>query len=339
MTGAAANGTGPAANGTGPAAAGAGVCVRAPATSANLGPGFDAAGLALDWWDTLEARLSASASASVSVSTSTSASASVSTSIQVSGEQAEAISVGRGNLVLRAMRQLAAEVGAELPALQLSLVKGFPLGRGFGSSGAAVALGLLSARALLAPELPINEVLRLATELEGHPDNVAPCLQGGATLCWSEAGVVRSHAVPLHPDLTAVALVAPEPMSTRQARRLLPTQVRFVAATRSAGRAALLPLALGGDFDLLLPATEDVLHQPARLAGAPSAARALELLRGRGRAAFLSGAGPSLLVLCPRAAAEGARADAEEALAASDAAGWQVRAVDLARVGAHVQNI
>jgi homoserine kinase len=313
--------TGAAASGAGPVAAGAGVCARAPATSANLGPGFDAAGLALDWWDTLEARLSTSLS------------------IQVSGEQAEAITTGRGNLVLRAMRRLAAEVGAELPPLHLSLVKGFPLGRGFGSSAAAVALGLLSARALLEPKLPASEVLRLATELEGHPDNVAPCLQGGATLCWSEAGAVRSRAVPLHPELTAVALVAPEPMSTRQARRLLPTQVRFAAATRSAGRAALLPLALGGDFDLLLPATEDVLHQPARLAGAPRAARVLDLLRGRGRAAFLSGAGPSLLVLCPREAADGARADAEEALAESDAAGWQVRAVGLASIGAHVQNI
>ncbi len=231
--------------------AGVGVRVRAPATSANLGPAFDAAGLALDWWDTLEARPAPA------------------TSITVAGEQADAIPVGRGNLVLRAMRRLATEVGADLPPLRVSLVKGFPLGRGFGSSAAAVALGLLAARALLA-----------------------------------------------------------------QARRLLPAQVRFAAATRSAGRAALLPLALGGDFDLLLPATEDVLHQPARLAEAPRAARALELLRGRGRAVFLSGAGPSLLLLCARAVRAHARANAEEALAASGAVGWQVRDVDLARIGA-----
>jgi homoserine kinase len=262
-----------------------------------------------------------------------------STSIRVSGEQAEAIPVGKANLVLRAMRRLAAAAGTELPPLHLSLVKGFPLGRGFGSSAAAVALGLLAARALLAPDLPLREVLALATELEGHPDNVAPCLQGGATLCWSEAGSVRSRAVPVDPELTAVALVAPEPMSTRQARRLLPTEVRFAAAVRNAGRAALLPLALGGDFELLLPATDDVLHQPARLAGAPRAARALELLRGKGQAAFLSGAGPSLLLLCPRGAAAGARADAEEALTASGVQGWQVRDVELARIGAHVEAV
>jgi homoserine kinase len=301
------------------AAAGAGVRVLAPATSANLGPGFDTAGLALDWWDTLEVH------------------AAPSTSIRVSGEQAEAIPVGRGNPVLRAMRRLAAEVGGDLPVLHLSLVKGFPLGRGFGSSAAAVVLGLLAARALLAPDLSLGEVLSLATGLEGHPDNVAPCLQGGATLCWSEAGAVRSHAVPVHPELAAVALVAPEPMSTVQARRLLPAQVRFAAAARSVGRAALLPLALGGDFDLLLPATEDVLHQPARLAAAPRAARVLELLRGRGQAAFLSGAGPSLLLLCARAVVAHARADAKEALAASGAEGWEVRSVGLASRGAHAE--
>jgi len=305
---------------------GIGVRVRAPATSANLGPAFDAAGLALDWWDTLEVRPEGPGGPQ-----------GPSISIRVAGEQAEAIPVGRGNLVLRAMRRLAAEVAGDLPPLRLSLVKDFPLGRGFGSSAAAVALGLLAARALLEPDLPAAEVLTLATELEGHPDNVAPCLAGGATLCWSEAGTVRSRTLPVHPDLAAVALVAPEPMSTARARRLLPPEVRFAAAARSVGRAALLPLALGGDFDLLLPATEDVLHQPARMAAAPRAARAMELLRQRGHAAFLSGAGPSLLVLCPRARRAAALADAEEALAASSAEGWLVRSVDLARIGAYTE--
>jgi homoserine kinase len=316
-----------------PTRTGIGVRVRAPATSANLGPAFDAAGLALDWWDSLEAVPEESAPPG----TGDPAGGQPSTSIRVSGEQADAIPVGRSNLVLRAMRRLAGEVGADLPPLRLSLVKEFPLGRGFGSSAAAVALGLLAARALLAPDLPDSAVLELATELEGHPDNVAPCLSGGAVLCWSEAGTVRSRAVPVHRELAAVALVAPEPMSTTQARRLLPAEVRFAAAVRNAGRAALLPLALGGEFDLLLPATEDVLHQPARMAAAPRAARALELLRARGHAAFLSGAGPSLLLLCPRAGRDGALADAEEALASSGAEGWRVRSVELARVGAHAE--
>ncbi len=299
------------------------VRVLAPATSANLGPGFDAAGVALDWWDSLEV------------------SPAPATSVRVVGEQAEAIAVGHddleGNLVLRAMQGLAAEVGADLPPLHLDLVKRFPLGRGFGSSAAAVALGLLAARALLAPDLADGVLLGLATELEGHPDNVAPCLAGGATLCWREGGIVRSRAAPVHPDLVAVALVAPEPMATVQARRLLPAEVPFAEAAWTAGRAALLPLALGGAFDLLLPATEDVLHQPARLAAAPGAGRVLELLRAKGRAAFLSGSGPSLLLLCARPASAVARADAEEAVKVGGAEGWRVRGLEVARTGAHVE--
>jgi homoserine kinase len=295
------------------------VRVTAPATSANLGPGFDAAGVALDWWDSLEVRSARE------------------TSVRIAGEQAEAITAGQDNLVLRAMRRLAAAAGKDLAPVHLDLVIGFPLGRGFGSSAAAVALGLLAARALLAPDLPDATLLGLATDLEGHPDNVAPCLAGGATLCWSEGGAVRSHGLPLHPDLVAVALVARDPMATTHARRLLPAEVPFAEAAWTAGRAALLAPALGGDFDLLLPATEDRLHQPARLAAAPTGGRVLELLRDRGQAAFLSGAGPSLLVLCARSAQAGAAADAEAALEAAGTEGWRVRPLELTRIGAHAQ--
>ncbi len=300
-------------------AEGALVRAVAAATTANLGPGFDAAGLALDWWDSLEVR-----SAPV-------------TSIRIAGEQAEAIAVGADNLVLRAMRHLAASLNEDLPPLHLDLVKGFPLGRGFGSSAAAVVLGLLAARALLAPDLPEAVLLGLATELEGHPDNVASCLAGGATLCWSEGGSVRSRRIPVHPDLVALALIARDPMATTEARRLLPTEVPFAEAARTAGRAALLAPALGGDFDLLLPATEDVLHQPARLAAAPAGGRVLDALRDRGQAAFVSGAGPSLMVLCARSAQAGATADAEEALKVGGAEGWRIRPLELARRSAHAE--
>jgi homoserine kinase len=290
--------------------------VRAPATSANLGPGFDAAGLALDWWDRLEVTVGAQAPL---------------TSMQVTGEQAELLPTGPDNLVRRAMGRLAEAAGAALPPLHLSLVKGFPLGRGFGSSAAAVVLGLLAARALVAPDLPPGELLDLATELEGHPDNVAPCLAGGATLCWREGGLVRSRTVAVHPDLVALGLVAPEATATREARRLLPEQVPFADAQRTASRAALLPLALAGDFDLLLPATDDVLHQPARLARVPGTAALLELLRAGGHAAFLSGAGPSVLVLAPRSALGELRAVAGEA---AEAAGWRVQPLELSPTGA-----
>jgi homoserine kinase len=292
------------------------VRVRAPATSANLGPAFDAAGLALDWWDELEATPGPT------------------DAIQVSGEQAELLPTGPDSLVAVAIRRLAAEAGTRLPPLHLSLVKGFPLGRGFGSSAAAVVLGLLAARELVAPGLPDADLLALACELEGHPDNVAPCLHGGATVAWMEDGRPRLRAAPLHPDLVAVALVAPTPMPTVEARRLLPERVPFQTAVHTAGRAALLPLALAGDAELLLPATEDLLHQPQRLARMPVAARLLGLLRDRGHAAFVSGAGPSLLVLCRRAAAPGAVADAGEALRTAAADGWRVHQLELARAGA-----
>jgi homoserine kinase len=292
------------------------VRLRAPATSANLGPAFDAAGIALDWWDELEAR-----PAPVDA-------------IQVSGEQAELLPTGRDNLVAVAMRRLAEAAGASLPPLHLSVVKGFPLGRGFGSSAAAVVLGLVAARELVAPDFPEAELLALACELEGHPDNATPCLQGGATLAWVEDGRPRWRAVPAHPDLVAVALVAPEPMATSEARRLLPERVPFAVAAHTGARSAMLPLALAGDAELLLPATEDLLHQPHRLAHTPDAAELLERLRAAGHAAFVSGAGPSLLVLCPRPAAPGALADAEEAVAASGAEGWGIRRLELARGGA-----
>ena len=290
--------------------------VRAPATSANLGPAFDAAGIALAWWDELEVR-PAPADA-----------------IQVSGEQAELLGTGRDNLVALAMRRLAEAAGATLPPLHLSMVKGFPLGRGFGSSAAAAVLGLVAARELVAPGLPEAELLALACELEGHPDNATPCLHGGATLSWVEDGRPRWRAVPLHPDLVAVALVAPEPMATSEARRLLPERVPFAVAAHTGARSAMLALALAGDAELLLPATEDLLHQPQRLARMPVAARLLGLLRDRGHAAFVSGAGPSLLVLCRRAAAPGAVADAGEALRTAAADGWRVHQLELARAGA-----
>ena len=139
--------------------------------------------------------------------------------------------------------------------------------------------------------------------------------------------------MPVHPDLVAVALVAPEPMATSEARRLLPERVPFAVAAHTGARSAMLPLALAGDPELLLPATEDLLHQPQRLAHTPDSAKLLERLRAAGHAGFVSGAGPSLLVLCPRPAAPGVLADAEAA-AAGGAEGWRIRPLELARHGA-----
>ncbi len=294
------------------------IVVRAPATSANLGSGFDTAGVALDWWDTLTIAGVGGRSGGITVA--------------AIGEEAQTIPAGRDNLLVDAIYRLGERAGRPVPAVDLQLELGFPLGRGFGSSATGIVLGLLAGRELLAPGVPDTEIFDLATEIEGHPDNVAPCLFGGATLCWQEAGQSRHHELPLHPDLVALALIAPQPMGTATARSLLPDVIPFGDAVWTAGRAALLPLALGGAFELLMPATGDVLHQAHRLASWPGAAHALTELRAQGHAAFVSGAGPSLLVLCERHQLQRARLDAEAALRGAD--GWRLRDANLARTGA-----
>lgn len=294
--------------------------VLAPATSANIGSGFDTAGIALDWWDTLTVRPVDGSPGDIAMRTS--------------GEGAQNIPAGRDNLLIDAMMRLAEEAGRKLPAAELELSLGFPLGRGFGSSATGIALGLLAASRLVAPESTGADLFALASQIEGHPDNVAPCLLGGGTLCWTENGRPCHQAIQIHPDLAALALVAPQPTGTKAARQILPKTVPFADAAWTAGRAALLPLALAGAFDLLLPATDDVLHQQRRLAAWPDAARSLGTLRAAGHAAFVSGAGPSLLVLCERARLPRVRHDGEQAC--QRASGWSLQELRVGGAGAHV---
>jgi homoserine kinase len=298
------------------------IVVLAPATSANLGSGFDTAGLALDWWDTLRVRAIDGNPGHFT--------------LKVTGEGAETISFGRDNLLIEAMARFSREVGVMVPAVSLELEIGFPLGRGFGSSAAGIALGLIAAREVTACDMSDSDLFELATGIEGHPDNVAPCLFGGATLCRNEQGAHRYHSIDIHHDLAAFALISPEAMGTKTARAILPPTVPFADAVWTAGRAALLPLALAGAFDLLRPATDDVLHQKQRLAGWPDAMRALDVLRARGHAAFVSGAGPSLLVLCQREQLPQVQRDAEAAC--QRAAGWRLQSLTLLRgAGAHAE--
>jgi homoserine kinase len=298
------------------------IVVLAPATSANLGSGFDTAGLALDWWDTLRVCPIDGEPGHVTLS--------------VTGEGGETIPAGRDNVLLEAMASFCQEVGVKVPAVSLELEIGFPLGRGFGSSAAGIALGLIAARELTARGMSDADLFELATRIEGHPDNVAPCLFGGATLCRNEQDSFRYHAIDIHEDLAALALIAPEPMGTKAARASLPPTVPFKDAVWTAGRAALLPLALAGAFGLLKSATGDVLHQRHRLAAWPEAMHALDWLRGRGHAAFVSGAGPSLLVLCGREDLPQVHHDAEAAC--RGARGWRLQELALLRdAGAHAR--
>ncbi|MDQ6851913.1 MAG: homoserine kinase [Actinomycetota bacterium] len=256
--------------------------VRVPATSANLGPGFDALGLALTLHDDLVARVAGEG-----------------LMVDVAGE-GQSVSRDETHLVIRAMRAAFAELGSQPRGLELACTNRIPHGRGLGSSAAAIVAGVLLARALVVggdEELPEASVLALAGAIEGHPDNVSACLLGGLTVAWTERG--RSHGVraPIGGVVTPVVLVAPFEAATAQARGLLPDNVSHGDATFTAGRSALLVAALAGAGGALLAATEDRLHQRYRAAAMPQTADLVDRLRSSNLAAVVSGAGPSVLVL------------------------------------------
>jgi homoserine kinase len=261
--------------------------VRVPATSANLGPGFDALGLALDRYDDVTVTPHAG------------------TGVQVDVEGVGAADLPRDedHLVVRAMTATFETLGLPRPGLALRSVNRIPHGRGLGSSAAAVVAGVLLARALVPDghlRLDDDGVLALATALEGHPDNAAAALLGGITVAWDDdAGPGSVHAVRLEPapTLAAAALVPAATLATEKARGLLPDSVPHRDAAHSAGRAALLVHALTAQPSLLLPATEDRLHQAYRRPAMPDTLAVVERLRAAGLAAVVSGAGPSVLVL------------------------------------------
>lgn len=305
------------------------VRVRVPATSANLGPGFDALGVALSLHDVVEVR-------AVSVPGAV---------VDVTGEGAGTVATGEDHLVVRAIREGLDHAGASQVGLRLTCANAIPHGRGLGSSAAAVVAGLLVARALVAEPAALDDdtVLALATRMEGHPDNAAPALLGGVTVAWCDEEVAHAVRVPVHPDVVPVAIVPPHHLSTKAARAVLPPQVPHGDAAFQAGRAALLVEALGRRPDLLLPATEDRLHQEYRRAVMPDSLALVAALRRRGVAAVVSGAGPSVLALARRvdSGPNGLPStDADAAIAAAFGgvmAGWRVLPLPVDTAGALVE--
>jgi homoserine kinase len=290
------------------------VRVRVPATSANLGPGFDALGLALSLHDELSARVTDAGLA-----------------VDVHGEGGELVARDESHLVVRAMRRTFTVLSAEPPGLALECHNRIPHGRGLGSSAAAIVAGILLARALVpdgTTRLPAGDMLTLAAEIEGHPDNVAPCLFGGLTIAWVNGGA-RAVRRDLDPAIVPVVLIPPFTASTERARGLLPATVPHADAAFAAGRSALLVAALTGTPQALLDATEDRLHQSYREPAMPDSVRLVVELRSAGHAAVISGAGPTVLVL--------ARGDAEasEVLTAAPD-GWAARALPVDPSGAQI---
>lgn len=256
------------------------VSVDVPATSANLGPGFDCLGLALGLFDTLSAQL-----AEV-------------TSVSIEGEGEGSLPTDERHLVIRSMHAAWRSIGLDPVPVALSCINRIPQSRGMGSSSAAIVGGLALARALLADGaelLPNNTLLRLANEIEGHPDNVAPAIYGGFVVCGQDGDEVWATHVGLHPDVSGVLFIPPTPLSTELARGLLPDSIPHRDAAANSGRAALLVAALSEHPDMLLRATEDFLHQSYRAGAMPESAQLISRLRALGAPAFVSGAGPSVL--------------------------------------------
>ncbi len=302
---------------------GASVRVRVPATSANLGPAFDCAGLALTVHDHLEFSVLDGG-----------------LEVVMTGEGATTLPADESHLVVRAFRAACAELGWAPTGLRVVTENGIPQGRGMGSSAAAVVGGVLGAWALCpaVEEIDLDAVLRLVTEIEGHPDNVAACLLGGATLSWMAGDGARADRLAVSDEVLPVVLVPDTTLSTHVARGLLPELVPHADAAFNAGRSALLVHALTAEPGLLLEATEDRLHQAQRGAAMPASHALVERLRAAGHAAVVSGAGPSLLVLTRRHPE-----DREPATAAGVAEvrelvpdGWRVLPLDIDRHGATV---
>jgi len=259
------------------------VRVRVPATSANLGPGFDAMGLALGIVDEVEVR----------------ALGSTEVVVEIDGEGAGELPTGEDHLIVRAIRAALDDVGAPQVGLHLVCHNTIPHGRGLGSSAAAVVTGILAARMLIGePEALHNTAaFRIASAFEGHPDNAAPAILGGGTISWTGPDGPHATELPLHPDVEPVVLVPTTRLATKTARGVLPAVVPHADAAFTAGRAALLVQALCQRPELLLEATEEKLHQHYRAGVMPATWRLVQALREAGQAAVVSGAGPSVLVL------------------------------------------
>lgn len=304
-------------------AAGQSVSVSVPASSGNVGPGFDSLGLALNLQDQL---------------TVTTTDINGQLDVVVTGEGAGEVPEDANHLIIRVMTQLWQQAGWSPPGLVLRAENLIPHGRGLGSSAAAAVSGALAANALLpaAARLSGDEVLQLCSELEGHPDNVAPSLDGSLAISWHQDGRYRTAKVDVLEQVIPIVAIPSVPVSTDVARALLPHSVSHLSAATNAGRTALLIHALTRDPSYLREATEDSLHQGYRASAMLPSATLMRAMRARGFAATISGAGPTVLTLAngPEHGREVVRA-LHELLDDSAIAGtWRVLNLKVASEGA-----
>ena len=259
--------------------------VQVPASTANVGPGFDSVGLALSLHDRYVAQVLDE----------------VVLDIDVTGEGADEVPRNEKNLLVKAMYKGFDALGGRPKGLAIRALNNNPHGRGLGSSASAIIGGLVLARSLVLngeDRLSDDALLSMATEMEGHPDNVSASLFGGATISWVDnAKKAHSLKIAVDPRIQAIAYIPSTSLATSKARKMLPESIPFHDAVLNSRNAALLGYALGSRPDLLLMATEDFLHQKYRAEAMPQSFALVEKLRGAGVAAFISGAGPTVLAL------------------------------------------
>jgi len=297
------------------------VQIQIPATSANLGPGFDSLGLALGIHDRYVAQILDDPGLD----------------IDISGEGADVLPRTEKNLLVKAMYRGFKFLGGEPKGVAIRALNVIPHGRGLGSSASAIVGGLMLARSLVLTgddKMSNEDLLNLATEMEGHPDNVAAAIFGNATIAWSEdqrgKNVARAVQIQVDPRISAIAFIPEGAVATSKARKLLPENVSHADAVANTTRGELLIYALTSRPDLLLIATEDFLHQKYRQEVMPKSFALLNKLRAAGVAAFISGAGPTVLALHT--------GDANEITELQRAAGsaFEVKALSICTTGAGI---
>ncbi len=297
------------------------VQIQIPATSANLGPGFDSLGLALGLHDRYVAQILDDPGID----------------IDISGEGADVLPRTEKNLLVKAMYRGFKFLGGEPKGVAVRALNVIPHGRGLGSSASAIVGGLMLARSLVLTgddKMSNEDLLNLATEMEGHPDNVAAAIFGNATIAWSEdqrgKNVARAVQIHVDPRISAIAFIPEGAVATSKARKLLPENVSHADAVANTTRGELLIYALTSRPDLLLVATEDFLHQKYRQEAMPKSFALLNKLRAAGVAAFISGAGPTVLALHT--------GDANEITELQRAAGsaFEVKALSICTTGAGI---
>jgi homoserine kinase len=256
------------------------VTVEVPATSANLGPGFDCFGLALDWRERVNLAVIEHGY-----------------QVEVSGEGAAELPRDESHLIIRSALIGLADLGRQAPGLWLGCRNTIPHGRGLGSSSAAIVAGLFAAAGLADVAVELDWLLGHATAIEGHPDNVAAAICGGFVLAYEGRNGVTVAQGRVAASIGAILFIPETSLGTEAARGLLPDTVPHIDAAANSARAALLVHAMASEPELLYDATYDWLHQGYREAAMPRSYELMKSLRGQGFAAMISGAGPSVLVL------------------------------------------